>query len=194
MSSPARRSTRSSRQTPSSPAPGPSNAAQDASQTPRRTRASQLASSPMFYDQSSPADNNPAPSSPLRQMSNSQSTNNGPTPSSPLRQQSETQSVNDGDRTPRASGLAIGGMSYLLEYNAQNGPLTEPKSLHLSVMIPALAPAPVTPRQTYEAKAVVSSWTQLESLLDQDVVISTPSTQTKHPYLRAVLCWVRTEE
>lgn len=110
MSSPARRSTRNSRQ-PSSPAPGPSNGAgNDASQTPRRsTRASQLASSPMFYDGSSPANANAAPSSPLRQMSNSQSTDNGPAPSSPLRQQSETQSVHDGDRTPRASGLAIGG-------------------------------------------------------------------------------------
>lgn len=66
----------------------------------------------MFYE-SSPANggSNAAPSSPLRQMSNSQSTNNGAAPSSPLRQQTETQSVNDGDRTPRASGFAIGGMS-----------------------------------------------------------------------------------
>lgn len=44
-------------------------------------------------------------------MTNSQSTNNGAAPSSPLRQQTETQSINDGDRTPRASGLAIGGWS-----------------------------------------------------------------------------------
>lgn len=68
----------------------------------------------MFYE-SSPANggSNAAPSSPLRQMSNSQSTNNGAAPSSPLRQQTETQSVNDGDRTPRASGLAIGGKSRL---------------------------------------------------------------------------------
>lgn len=114
MSSPAKRSTRSS-QARSSPAPGAENAAPDASQTPRQTRASQLASSPMFFE-SSPANGgaaNAAPSSPLRQMSNSQSTNNnGAGASSPLRQQTESQSVNDGDRTPRASGLAIGGMCF----------------------------------------------------------------------------------
>ncbi|KAJ4424835.1 MCM DNA helicase complex subunit [Gnomoniopsis sp. IMI 355080] len=111
MSSPAKRSTRSS-QARSSPAPAPENAAPDASQTPRQTRASALASSPMFYE-SSPANGaaNTAPSSPLRQMSNSQSTNNGMAASSPLRQQTESQSMNGGDRTPRANGLAIGESS-----------------------------------------------------------------------------------
>ncbi|KAK7738458.1 MCM DNA helicase complex subunit [Cytospora paraplurivora] len=61
----------------------------------------------MFY-QSSPAQA-AAPSSPLRQMSNSQSTNNGPAPTSPLRQQTDSQSM--GDRTPRASGMRIGDSS-----------------------------------------------------------------------------------
>lgn len=42
-------------------------------------------------------------------MSNSQSTNNGPAPTSPLRQQTDTQSM--GDRTPRASGMRIGDSS-----------------------------------------------------------------------------------
>ncbi len=84
MSSPSKRSTRSSQQR-SSPAPGPSNAA---ARTPRQTRASQLASSPLFYQSSSPT---PA-------------ANRG---SSPLRQQTETQSA--GDRTPRASGALMGG-------------------------------------------------------------------------------------
>lgn len=98
MSSPSKRSTRStatpgratrSSQQRSSPAPGPSNAAA-AARTPRQTRASQLASSPLFYQSSS----SPAPS--------------GNRASSPLRQQTETQST--GDRTPRASGVLMGGM------------------------------------------------------------------------------------
>lgn len=133
MSSPARRSTRSSQagtpgrntrssQARSSPAAGPSDAAE--AETPRRTRASQLASSPMFYE-SSPADGgaNAAPSSPLRQMSNSQNTDNGPAPSSPLRQQTESQTINDGERTPRASGMRIGGR-------------TSPRSLVLARVLP----------------------------------------------------------
>lgn len=64
----------------------------------------------MFYE-SSPANGgaNAAPSSPLRQMSNTQTTDNGPAPSSPLRQQTESQTINDGERTPRASGMRIGG-------------------------------------------------------------------------------------
>ncbi|KAG6362884.1 hypothetical protein INS49_007979 [Diaporthe citri] len=66
----------------------------------------------MFYE-SSPANggDNAAPSSPLRQMSNSQTTDNGPAPSSPLRQQTESQTINDGERTPRASGMRIGDSS-----------------------------------------------------------------------------------
>ncbi|KAK0728984.1 MCM2/3/5 family-domain-containing protein [Apiosordaria backusii] len=100
MSSPSKRSTRSSatpgRNTRSSQA-AQSSPAVDNTRTPRQTRASQLASSPMFFG-SSPSH---APSSPLRQMSNSQSTAANNAPSSPLRQQTETQST--GDRTPRAS-------------------------------------------------------------------------------------------
>jgi hypothetical protein len=114
MSSPSKRSTRSSAtpsrntrssQPQSSPAPGPSNAAE---RTPRQTRSSQLASSPLFYQSSSPAPGANRASSPLRQMSNSQATASQPNaPSSPLRQQTETQST--GDRTPRASGALIRG-------------------------------------------------------------------------------------
>ena len=71
------------------------------------------ASSPLFF-QSSPAPEGDADgqvSSPLRQMSNSQSTesqNAAPPPSSPLQQMSDTQEMSDGNRTPRASGM-IGG-------------------------------------------------------------------------------------
>ena len=89
--------------------------------TPRQPRQpSQLVSSPLFY-QSSPApaagDGADEPmadvSSPLRQMTNSQSTHvtNGHAPSSPLRQMTDTQSVGgDDQRTPRASGGLAGGM------------------------------------------------------------------------------------
>lgn len=106
------RSTRSSQAARSSPAPGAPDAAENVPErTPRQTRASQLASSPMFF-QSSPANAAAGASSPLRQMSNTQTTNSQPAngaPSSPLRQQTDTQST-DGDRTPRASAL-IGGAS-----------------------------------------------------------------------------------
>ncbi|KAK4240785.1 MCM2/3/5 family-domain-containing protein [Achaetomium macrosporum] len=123
MSSPAKRSTRSSAtpsratrssQQRSSPAAGPSNAAE---RTPRQTRSSQLASSPLFYQSSSPAPGARA-FSPLRQMSNSQSTAHN-APSSPLRQQTETQST--GDRTPRASGALIGDSSPI-RYDPSSSP------------------------------------------------------------------------
>ncbi|KAK3393214.1 cell division control protein 54 [Podospora didyma] len=122
MSSPSKRSTRSTRssQPRSSPAPaGPSDAAEIANATPRQSRASALASSPLFY-QSSPANKNPM-SSPLRQMSNSQSTEsqNRNAPSSPLRQQTDTQST--GDRTPRASGGLLGESSPI-RYEASSSP------------------------------------------------------------------------
>ncbi|KAL2756317.1 hypothetical protein ACRALDRAFT_2042464 [Sodiomyces alcalophilus JCM 7366] len=110
-----RRSTRNSSVAQSSPDAGPAeNASQEHSQgarTPRQTRASRLQSSPLFYQSSSPAPagrNGPSiddVSSPLRHMTNSQSSAlAGPPPSSPLRQQTDTQSQDDGDRTPRASG------------------------------------------------------------------------------------------
>ncbi|ROT36858.1 MCM2/3/5 family protein [Sodiomyces alkalinus F11] len=119
-----RRSTRNSSVAQSSPAAGPAdNASQEGSQegsqgarTPRQPRPSRLQSSPLVYQSSSPA---PAPapaaadrngpsnhnvSSPLRHMTNSQSSAAArPPPSSPLRQQTDTQSQGDGDRTPRAS-------------------------------------------------------------------------------------------
>jgi hypothetical protein len=125
MSTPSRRSTRNSAtprstrssQPRSSPAPaGPSNEGDEPVATPRQrqTRASQLASSPLFYQSSSPGNGLPNPSSPLRQMSNTQSTANGNAPSSPLRQQSGTQT--DGERTPRASGHLIGGRLYRPHY------------------------------------------------------------------------------
>lgn len=88
--------------------------------TPRGQRApsSQLQSSPMLYESSPAADvNMGGASSPLRQMSDSQSTQGGAlhdadhpmrglAPSSPLAH--ETQSVSAGDRTPRASRM-LGG-------------------------------------------------------------------------------------
>lgn len=118
------RSTRSSQAARSSPAAGPSNAADEnpSERTPRQTRASQLASSPLFY-QSSPANAGGAgPSSPLRQMSDTQSTNSQPhngAPSSPLRQQTETQSTG-GDRTPRGSALMGGTLTGNAARTARN--------------------------------------------------------------------------
>ncbi|KAL7781532.1 MCM2/3/5 family domain-containing protein [Trichoderma afarasin] len=108
------------------------------SATPRRsTRHSeagtpaQLVSSPLFY-QSSPAPTQGIDevmgdvSSPLRQMSNSQSTQptNGHAPSSPLRQMTDTQST--GQRTPRASaGLA--GESSPIRYEPSSSPGRTPR-------------------------------------------------------------------
>ncbi|PHH83861.1 hypothetical protein CDD83_2906 [Cordyceps sp. RAO-2017] len=102
----------------------PSNRRQQSSQsaTPRRStrQSSQLASSPLFF-QSSPAQGsarqdeaNDQVSSPLRQISSSQSTHaRGPAPSSPLRQMTDSQTPRDDDpqRTPRASGLHAGESS-----------------------------------------------------------------------------------
>ncbi|KAJ9142209.1 DNA helicase [Pleurostoma richardsiae] len=115
---PSSRSQRGS-QARSSPTPAGEEASPNGSQTAatprasRTTRASQLASSPMFFPQSSPAaggNGAAAPSSPLRQMSNTQSTEEPAAPSSPLRHMTDTQSVSNGDRTPRAS-RAIGESS-----------------------------------------------------------------------------------
>ncbi|CAK7204061.1 MCM DNA helicase complex subunit [Sporothrix eucalyptigena] len=128
MSSPAgRRTTRSSqagtpsnRNTRNSQARSSPAAGNAATGTPRGARApsSQLQSSPMFYESSPAADADMGGvSSPLRQMSNSQSTQGqdadhpmrGMAPSSPLAH--ETQSVSAGDRTPRASRGLIGESS-----------------------------------------------------------------------------------
>jgi DNA replication licensing factor MCM4 len=101
-----RRSARNSEAPNSSPAANGSQNPQNsqANGTPRSGRGSQLASSPLLYE-SSPARsrNGNDVSSPLRQMTNSQSTATGAVqPSSPLRQMSDSQSLG-GDRTPRAS-------------------------------------------------------------------------------------------
>jgi len=105
MSSPSKR-----RQTPRRSARN-SEAPRSSSPVPA-ARQSQLASSPLFYQSSSPArrggsrsqDNDV--SSPLQH--DTQTTGNGisEAPSSPLRQMSDTQSM--GDRTPRASGALAG--------------------------------------------------------------------------------------
>ncbi|KAH6898563.1 MCM2/3/5 family-domain-containing protein [Thelonectria olida] len=97
------------------------------SNTPRDpNRTAQLASSPLFY-QSSPAPSGneldaPTPgevSSPLRHMTNSQSTRaRSDIPSSPLRQMTDTQE-DDPQRTPRAShGLA--GESSPIRYESSS--------------------------------------------------------------------------
>ncbi|KAH6610489.1 cell division control 54 [Trichoderma cornu-damae] len=100
--------------------------------TPRQP--AQLVSSPLFY-QSSPAPNQGVDevmgdvSSPLRQMSNSQSTQptNGPAPSSPLRQMTDTQSTSgDGQRTPRASG-GLAGESSPIRYEPSSSPGRTPR-------------------------------------------------------------------
>lgn len=116
MSSPSHRRQRSSQ----SSTPRRSARQSEASNTPR-DRQSQLASSPLFFQSSSPGPRseqngaNGDVSSPLRQMSHSQSTNgpNGAAPSSPLRQMTETQTTNDPQRTPRARA-GLGGGELLL--------------------------------------------------------------------------------
>ncbi|KAI0146655.1 MCM2/3/5 family protein [Pestalotiopsis sp. NC0098] len=126
-----RRSTRSSQAPQSSPAAGNANG-----NTPRNTRSSQLASSPLFYQSSSPAPGNGEVSSPLRQNTESQSQDTGANgtagPSSPLRHMTNSQttrdeSQNDGDRTPRASGSGLMGDSSPIRYEASSSP---GRSLH----------------------------------------------------------------
>ncbi|KIH88361.1 minichromosome maintenance protein 4 (cell division control protein 54) [Sporothrix brasiliensis 5110] len=142
MSSPAgRRTTRSSQagtpnarntrnsQARSSPAAAATAAATG---TPRNQRApsSQLQSSPMLYESSPAADvNMGGASSPLRQMSDTQSTQDalhsadhpmrGLAPSSPLAH--ETQSVSAGDRTPRANRGLLGESSPI-HYDPSSSP------------------------------------------------------------------------
>ena len=142
------RSLRSSQPPRSSPAPAEASSQNGSKNgTPRQARASQLASSPMFF-QSSPANGNGsaagAPSSPLRQMSNTQSTDTHAAPSSPLRHMTDTQSVSNGDRTPRASGGLIGGKASLSALLPRLDVLTQRQSLHPSAMSPAPAPEEVS--------------------------------------------------
>ncbi|KAI1399645.1 cell division control protein 54 [Hypoxylon fuscum] len=107
------RNTRSSQAPRSSPGSGPANGAQNGN-TPRGNRPSQLASSPLFY-QSSPSNGNDRSSPALRHNTDSQSTNANPepAPSSPMRQ-------SDGDRTPRARSLM--GESSPIRYEPSSSP------------------------------------------------------------------------
>ncbi|KXJ96019.1 MCM2/3/5 family-domain-containing protein [Microdochium bolleyi] len=133
MSSPSqRRSTRSS-QARSSPAPSGSGASQGA-RTPRATRTSQLASSPLFY-QSSPANGASQASSPPVVDNGDQSSaagTPGALPSSPLRHFSNSQSTNsqrnDGDRTPRASHGLLGESSPIRYESSSPGRALHPNS------------------------------------------------------------------
>ncbi|CAI4216551.1 unnamed protein product [Parascedosporium putredinis] len=128
MSSPSsrrqtpRRSTRNSEAPKSSPAPAASQGSQ-AGVTPRATRQSQLASSPLFYQSSSPARRGAGQgrdvSSPLQQDTQTTGNDASMVPSSPLRQMSDTQSM--GDRTPRASGN-LAGQSSPIRYEPSSSP------------------------------------------------------------------------
>ncbi|ORY57495.1 MCM2/3/5 family-domain-containing protein [Pseudomassariella vexata] len=117
-----RRSTRNSQAPQSSPANG--DASLQNANTPRNTRSSQLASSPLFY-QSSPANVHGDVSSPLRHNTESQSQNadGDAAPSSPLRNMTHSQTTeNDGDRTPRASGIGLIGESSPIRYEPSSSP------------------------------------------------------------------------
>lgn len=116
MSSPSQRRQRSSQ----SATPRRSTRQSEAN-TPRNA-PSQAASSPIFFQSSSPGPGvgqehgtNGDVSSPLRQMTDSQSTQaHAATPSSPLRQMSESQTPRDDpQRTPRASGTFAGGKYFI---------------------------------------------------------------------------------
>ncbi|KAI1178804.1 cell division control protein 54 [Nemania sp. FL0916] len=95
--------------------------------TPRNSRPSHLASSPLFF-QSSPAtgnrNNNDASSPPLRHNTESQSqgtdNNSGVPPSSPLQRLTHSQE-SDGDRTPGASRGLLGESSPL-RYEPSSSP------------------------------------------------------------------------
>ncbi|EFY90862.1 MCM DNA helicase complex subunit [Metarhizium acridum] len=124
MSSPSQRRQRSSQ----SATPRRSTRQSEAN-TPRNA-PSQLASSPIFFQSSSPGPvagqehgENGDVSSPLRQMTDSQSTQaHAATPSSPLRQMSESQTPRDDpQRTPRASGN-FAGESSPIRYEPSSSP------------------------------------------------------------------------
>ncbi|KAI0385938.1 cell division control protein 54 [Hypomontagnella monticulosa] len=127
MSSPSSRRQRGSqagtpsRNTRSSQAPrsSPSNAgsSQNGALNVTNSRASQLASSPLFYQSSSPARNDRS-SPALRHNTDSQSTNANAdaAPSSPLRRMAGS----DGDRTPRARSLM--GESSPIQYEPSSSP------------------------------------------------------------------------
>lgn len=112
MSSPSQRRTRGSQ----SGTPRRSARQSDTNNTPQNGAEQPGASSPLFFESSPAPNGGPAPvSSPLRQMSNSQSTqsqNAALPPSSPLRQMMESQEAgSENQRTPRASGQARGTLN-----------------------------------------------------------------------------------
>ncbi|KAF4967869.1 hypothetical protein FSARC_4668 [Fusarium sarcochroum] len=125
MSSPTKRSTRSSA------TPRRSTRNSETNETPRPGNSQlQAPSSPLFYQSSSPgpSNQNDLPgdvSSPLRQMTNSQSTRaRSDIPSSPLRQMTDTQSDLDPERTPRANPATpnLPGGSSPIRYEPSSSP------------------------------------------------------------------------
>lgn len=193
-----RRSTRSSQAPQSSPA----KASSQNVNTLRNAPPSQLASSPLFYQSSSPAPDNADVSSPLRQNTESQSQNpraNGSAvPSSPLRQMTHSQtprgsvsSQNDGDRTPRASGSRPVGGTWSRQTSgmALTNPRLTSQTLPLLDMRLALVQADLfILSQISEAKAVTFS-SALLPRLEHDTaeeVISTRKPSVGVPAVAAV--------
>ncbi|TQV97228.1 DNA replication licensing factor mcm4 [Cordyceps javanica] len=123
MSSPSHRRQRSSQSA------TPRRSARQSSANAPSDPPSQLASSPIFFQSSSPgrgdAENGATGdvSSPLRHMTDSQSTHagNSAVPSSPLRQMSDTQSVVDDQATPRARHT-FAGESSPIRYEPSSSP------------------------------------------------------------------------
>ncbi|KAG5939381.1 hypothetical protein E4U60_000944 [Claviceps pazoutovae] len=124
MSSPSNRRTRSSQ------AGTPRRSARQSEANTPRNPPPQLASSPLFYQSSPPPARDGQDdgldamiSSPLRQMSNSQTTDGRAVmPSSPLRQMTDSQSqLDDPQRTPRASGI-FAGESSPIRYDPSSSP------------------------------------------------------------------------
>ncbi|KAF4975887.1 hypothetical protein FZEAL_7360 [Fusarium zealandicum] len=124
MSSPSQRRTRNSQ----SATPRRTARDSETNETPRASNGqAEQPSSPLFYQSSSPgrSGHNGLPgevSSPLRQMTNSQSTRaRSDIPSSPLRQMTDTQSDIDPERTPRATPAYTGGSSPI-RYDPSSSP------------------------------------------------------------------------
>ncbi|KAF5657316.1 minichromosome maintenance 4 (cell division control 54) [Fusarium heterosporum] len=122
MSSPTKRSTRSSA------TPRRSNRNNETNETPQANSQLEAPSSPMSYHSSSPgpSNQNALPgnvSSPFMQMTNSQSTRGrSDVPSSPIQQMTDTQSDIDPQRTPRANPTtpAFHGGSSPLRYDSSS--------------------------------------------------------------------------
>ncbi|KAF5003786.1 hypothetical protein FDECE_9681 [Fusarium decemcellulare] len=122
MSSPTKRRTRNSE----SATPRRSTRNSETNDTPRAgNRGPEAASSPMFFQSSSPGRSDALPgdvSSPLGQMTNTQSTRvRSNIPSSPIGQMTDTQSDIDPERTPRATPAFPGGSSPI-RYDPSSSP------------------------------------------------------------------------